>query len=253
MLSKVRQRVRRPSVGAVLGTTALALVLGGVGYAAIPGPDGQIHACYRDGGQDHARQGQVRLVDDGEQCKKGETAIAWNQEGPPGEPGPPGPPGPEGKQGEKGDPGPPGPQGPQGPKGDKGDPGPPGPPGTSDAFIARKDRIELRANIQTTVVERLLPAGVYAVFGKAVVENGDGDPQNAQCGLSPGGEFSGVRIDRGSGGGSLGRGGNAQAITVQDLLAVPAPARLVRLWCRTFNGNAQMAKLTAIKVGAIHR
>jgi Collagen triple helix repeat (20 copies) len=82
----------------------------GAAYATIPDNDGVIHACYTKAG------GTLRVIDASvTNCKSGETALDWNQQGQPGQPGPPGP---QGEQGAQGDPGPPGPQGEQGPPGD---------------------------------------------------------------------------------------------------------------------------------------
>jgi hypothetical protein len=65
----------------VAGTAALVLAIGAFVSAAIPGPDGLIHACYRK------RGGKLRAVQAGTACQKSETAIAWSQEGPAGQNG----------------------------------------------------------------------------------------------------------------------------------------------------------------------
>jgi len=62
----------------------------------------------------------MRLIGNGEQCRRTETPLSWNIQGPVGPQGEEGPAGPAGPQGE---PGPQGPQGEQGPQGLKGDPG----------------------------------------------------------------------------------------------------------------------------------
>jgi hypothetical protein len=102
------------AVGAVTVTAAVA----GLGYAAIPGGDGLIHACY------DKQSGQVRIFDPSggpiKACGKGEQEVFWNQTGPQGETGSMGPAGPQGEQGLIG---------PQGPKGDSGATGPAGPQG----------------------------------------------------------------------------------------------------------------------------
>lgn len=79
-------RVRRPSPALVLAVIALLIALGGATYAAIPGSDGVIRGCYKNGGN-------LRVVESASDCKQSETAISWSQEGPAGPPGPPGPPG----------------------------------------------------------------------------------------------------------------------------------------------------------------
>jgi type VI secretion system secreted protein Hcp len=91
--------------------TVAALGVGGAfAAAAIPGPDGTITGCYRAGGGG-ALSGNLRVVDDGQACAKGETQIKWNQKGVPGDPGKTGAQGPAGSQG---------PAGPQGPAGANG-------------------------------------------------------------------------------------------------------------------------------------
>ena len=92
------------------GAVALAAVLGGVAFAAIPDSEGAIHGCYLKS------SGQLRVIDTArdEHCSRAETAISWNERGPAGTQGVPGEAGPAGPQG------PTGPQGPQGPAGQDG-------------------------------------------------------------------------------------------------------------------------------------
>jgi hypothetical protein len=101
-------RLQRPSRGVALAAVALAAVLGGGAYAAIPDSSGVIHGCYDN------QSGKLRVFDSEEghskACGNGETSLSWNQQGPQGVPGP---------------------QGPPGPKGDTGDTGPSGPAGVS--------------------------------------------------------------------------------------------------------------------------
>jgi hypothetical protein len=118
--------------------TAVALciivpVVGAASWvAASENPSPTIHACV------HRETGQVRIVSAGEQCRRNETALDWNAEGPAGpagagtqgEVGPAGPQGEIGPAGPKGDPGPAGPQGEPGPAGAQGEPGAMGPAGT---------------------------------------------------------------------------------------------------------------------------
>jgi Collagen triple helix repeat (20 copies) len=92
------------AVAAVAATT-----VAGVGYAAVPGSDGTIHACYDN------VSGQMRLYDveddSPRSCGSKETAVSWNQEGQAG---------PAGPMGETGPAGPAGSQGPTGPQGEPG-------------------------------------------------------------------------------------------------------------------------------------
>jgi hypothetical protein len=149
--------------------------------------------------------------------------------------------GPKGDQGDQGVQGERGFTGPQGAKGDKGDRGDPGP---SDAYIGRSGSPVLDNHVLTTIASVNLPAGVYAVFGKARVANADSDDQPARCALSTGDSTVirlGARFDDGS----------EQSVSVQDLLTLPAPGTAT-LGCATFRGQAFDGKITAIKVGAIH-
>jgi hypothetical protein len=104
-------RPHRPSPGAALAVLALAAVLGGGAYAAIPDSAGVIHGCYDDS------SGKLRVFDTDDDrpkaCGNGETSLSWSRQGPQG------------------------PTGPQGPKGDTGDPGPQGPPGVAGYLRAR--------------------------------------------------------------------------------------------------------------------
>ena len=82
--------------------TAVALgiivpVVGAASWvAASEDPSPTIHACVqRD-------SGQVRIVSAGEQCRRSETALEWNAEGPAGPAGAAGPAGPAGPQGDTG-------------------------------------------------------------------------------------------------------------------------------------------------------
>jgi hypothetical protein len=80
---------------------AVAVGLAGTAYATIPGGDAVIHACYAKSG------GTLRVIDASvTNCKSGETALNWSQQGQPGPKGDPGEPGPAGPPGEQGEPGP---------------------------------------------------------------------------------------------------------------------------------------------------
>jgi hypothetical protein len=76
---------------------SLVVVVVAAVRAAIPDPNGAIHACYR-------ANGNLRLVDKSS-CTSGETALTWNQTGPQGPAGTPGPQGAPGPQGQPGAPG----------------------------------------------------------------------------------------------------------------------------------------------------
>jgi hypothetical protein len=87
----------------LLFVTVAALTAGGIAFATIPDGEGVFHACVKD------KNGAVRLIDPSNpgtkgQCKGNETAVSWNQTGPPGPPGDtgatgaPGPPGISGRE-----------------------------------------------------------------------------------------------------------------------------------------------------------
>ena len=84
------------ALGIVVGALATGLV-GGLAWAAIPGPGGVIQACYD-------KTGSLKVVSE-LPCPKGSTALSWNQQGIQGEPGAAGPKGDAGAPGPKGDPG----------------------------------------------------------------------------------------------------------------------------------------------------
>jgi hypothetical protein len=91
MLDSLKHRIRRPSAGLVVGSIALVAALVGGAYAAIPGDNGQISACYatKNGlllGIPHSK-GDLRAVDFGEACRPYEKALSWAQQGPKGDPG----------------------------------------------------------------------------------------------------------------------------------------------------------------------
>jgi len=92
-------------MGVIGGAVALAILVAGAAYAAIPDSGGTIHGCYLKA------TGLLRVIDTGkgQACTRFETAISWNEGGVPGPAGPAGPQGPQGAPGA------------QGPKGDSGD------------------------------------------------------------------------------------------------------------------------------------
>lgn len=68
----------------IVGTVAMASWVGfGTVMASVPDGDGLIHACYTEG-----PSGRVRIIDSATSaCNPSETAVSWNQSGPPGPPG----------------------------------------------------------------------------------------------------------------------------------------------------------------------
>jgi Lamin Tail Domain/Collagen triple helix repeat (20 copies) len=132
-------RLRRRRV--LLVALPLLALVAGVALAAQPSArrpsNAVINACVKKG------SGQVRVVRPGAGCRKNESRLSWNVQGPAGPrgatgavgaigpAGAAGPAGPPGPTGAKGDPGARGATGPAGPKGDAGPQGPPGPGLTS--------------------------------------------------------------------------------------------------------------------------
>jgi hypothetical protein len=91
-----------PRARLVLAAIAIAAVAAGIAVAAVPDRQGRITGCYAKKG------GKLRLLVRGNQCRRGETLIRWNQRGVAGPAGPaglPGQPGPPGLPGAPGAPG----------------------------------------------------------------------------------------------------------------------------------------------------
>jgi hypothetical protein len=63
---------------AFIGATAVAVIGGGIGWAAIPDSTGVIHGCYAKS------NGALRAIDSAQTCSKTESSLNWNQTGRPG-------------------------------------------------------------------------------------------------------------------------------------------------------------------------
>jgi hypothetical protein len=87
---------RRDVIAALAGAAVVVVFAGGVAWAAIPDASGVLNGCYSE------RDGSLRLVDSGAECKARELAISWSQQGPKGDKGDKGD---RGDQGGQGDPG----------------------------------------------------------------------------------------------------------------------------------------------------
>lgn len=134
MLGSVSQR--RAALG-IVGVVALSITTAQVMTAAPSPPSQELTACVN-------RTGSMRLVESANECRRPETPVTWNVQGPVGPAGPigatgaVGPRGPagvdgvdgvdgqDGAPGSSGDTGPAGPTGPTGPKGPAGPTGPAG-------------------------------------------------------------------------------------------------------------------------------
>ncbi len=115
MSRHLRSRRGRASLVA-FGTAAVAIGIYAAVAAAGPSP-AVIDACALSG------QGQLRIVGDGDSCKKNETAVSWNVEGPTGVTGATGATGATGNTGATGAMGTPGATGNAGATGATGAPG----------------------------------------------------------------------------------------------------------------------------------
>lgn len=121
--TRIRRRVvgiardRTPRASTVIALVALAVALGGTGYAATLLPAGSVGTAQLANGavvSAKVKNGSLRAAD----FARGQLpAGAQGPQGPAGSAGPQGPAGPAGAQGPKGDTGSQGPQGPQGPPG----------------------------------------------------------------------------------------------------------------------------------------
>jgi hypothetical protein len=133
-LTTRRNPIRNRSLGTILGL-CLALMLGTIALAAIPGANGVITGCYRP------ETGRLRVIDaqTSKKCERGESQITWNQTGPAGPKGNTGAPGAQGIPGAAGAKGDPGPQGAPGAKGDTGPQGIPGAQGPAGAIGPQGD------------------------------------------------------------------------------------------------------------------
>ncbi len=121
---------------AAIAATATVVLAGGVAFAtgAVGPADSTVyHGCVKSG-DDGGGNGQLRIVNGPEDCKKNERAISWNQKGVKGDPGATGGRGETGPQGPKGDQGI---AGADGVDGTDGDPGPAGADGAAGPEGAR--------------------------------------------------------------------------------------------------------------------
>jgi hypothetical protein len=201
---------------------ALFLALGGVGYAASGGftTGGQLRACVRG-------NGSLTLLRAGKRCKKGQTAVAWNQLG---------------QQGARGAVGP---RGSSGAAGGSGAQGPAGVAGPSDGYLARQSgTTTLPQEKATAIVQLTLPPSTgYIVTGAAELGNNAATAGFVDCTLSDGASTSS--------GSTLLPG---QAAFVQTLtLTGTTDGGVITLSCNPDNaGQARNGVITAVRVGVLH-
>jgi hypothetical protein len=198
----------------IAGIAAAVVLIGAgtVAYAAIPDSAGVVHGCYNKGGllQD---KGALRVVDSGERCRGNETAMTWSQTGP---------------------------QGPAGPVGAAGAKGDTGPAGFSDSY-QDSNGLDLRG--ETTVAELSLPAGAYAVFGKADLNNQEVGLRSVVCSLNGTASADSTLPPRGE--------SERRSVSVQDQIVLTEPGT-VTMSCDSRAAYAMNVKLTALKVGQVH-
>jgi hypothetical protein len=75
---------------------ALVAAIGGFAVAAVPDRQGRVVACYAKKG------GDLRVLEKGTKCRRGEKLLRWSQTGPAGPAGQPGAPGTPGADGTRG-------------------------------------------------------------------------------------------------------------------------------------------------------
>jgi hypothetical protein len=168
---RVAARARLPRPSTVLALLALAVALGGTGYAATVLPAGSVGTAQLKNGavvsrkvQDHS----LRAVD---------FAPGQLPAGARGPAGAQGPPGPAGSAGPQGPAGPAGPQGPKGETGSQGSQGPQGPAGFSSLTYVASDYGPFPAHSQYTGVA-VCGANLFVVGG-GVMSDGEAPAQQA--------------------------------------------------------------------------
>lgn len=157
---RVAARVHLPRPSTALALAALAVALGGTGYAATVLPAGSVGTAQLKSGavvSAKVKNHSLRAVD----FASGQ--LPAGERGPAGAPGPPGPAGPAGPAGAAG------PAGPAGPKGDSGGQGAQGPPGFSSLTYVATDVGPLPAHSQY-FGESPCASGLHVVGGGVLSE-----------------------------------------------------------------------------------
>jgi hypothetical protein len=168
----------------LLGAVVIVVAAAGTSFAAIPGANGVINACYKP------FSGALRLIDAeaGATCIDKEKPLHWSVQGP------------------KGDKGDPGPQGVPGPAGPTGATGPAGPPGQAGGIIAvtfaiSPPNVPIGASgVPRLVMSKDLPAGDWAIVGYVNTHNvadlNDDQILDVSCELRHGSVVIGSALDR---------------------------------------------------------
>jgi hypothetical protein len=184
-------------------------------------------------------------------CRRDDKLISWNQTGPAGatgaqgvkgDAGPAGPAGAKGAAGPQGIKGDPGLLGPQGPKGDS------GPTGPSDVYYNEVQN-PTPNSFGNAAVALTLPAGNYAVSGKAYVFTQDSIAENTFCSLSGDGAHSDQS-------GATGQPTSTQTIALQTVQSFSGGGH-VTLNCGLSGSGATQQQainlaITAIATATVH-
>jgi hypothetical protein len=211
---------------AVASMVVLVVSATAVGYASGTNTGSAasvVHACYS------RLTGLVRIVDPGTPCRIGETAISWNQAGPPGSPGVAGP------------------TGPSGPPGVSGPVGPPGPSGAANAYAGPEGPSTDQFGTQdVNVASVAVPAGNYAVTASVEILNFTPDYRSGACLLSD----ADHTVQFGVNAVTL-LSGEAVPLAVTGAGTVPAPTTLV-LTCSGAGLSASNGRIVAVEVTTVH-
>jgi hypothetical protein len=247
-----------PSRTHLIAAAASALALAGGGSAAALGLDASpnvYQACLQHSA---GTLYNVKLnPSQPPRCRRDDKLIRFNQTGPAGAPGATGNPGPAGAlgpagpQGVKGNPGLTGSQGPKGDPGVTGPQGPKGgtgPAGPSDVYY-NEIQDPTPDSFGNASVSLTLPAGNYAVSGKAYVFTQAAMAQNTSCSLYGDGTHSDQS-------GGTGQPNSTQTIALQTVQSLAGAGRvLVNCALSGSGANQQQAinlAITAIATAGIH-
>jgi hypothetical protein len=205
-------RLRRPSAATVLAVTALAVALGGTGYAAVVLPPNSV--------------GTPQLKRNAVISSKVRNHSLLKVDFKPGQL----------------------PAGPQGPTGPVGPAGPTGPTGPSDAFSGFKNGpVSLPTPLATIASLPIPSAGKYVVVAKAWLFNLQNTDVFVNCRLVAGSDFDESRTSLEGNSGIVVNGATVAFNVVHEFAA----AGTVDLQCDDFGVNVQanFIKITAIRVG----
>jgi hypothetical protein len=193
----------------IFGLTILTFLLTTIiAFATIPGPGGVINACYKTNG------GDLRVIDSNDQCKSSETALNFNQTGPPG---------------------------------------PAGASGTSQVYsLKAPGPFFVNSSFppgNPLVATKDVPAGSYVIDVKLTAFNGDVNKHNIFCSLSTGDTAEASLPDRNF---IFSEDGNISyaSVYLHDTYTFATPGT-INVMCHGELMNVQNVVLTATKVDSI--